>query len=407
MSRAPFKPSEPQPPEKLGPSAGASAAKQVPPAKLAPYATLEAWRGFASLWVVMFHTTHALIVRYPALAASPVYVFSSLGGLGVQLFFVISGYCITTAACNALGRPGGFRQFVRARVRRIYPPFWAAWTLAAVFSILAAWIAAQRHLPSYSGEHDVLKEPLSFWLSNLTLTQEAVRGDSLISPTWTLSYEVGFYLIVGLLVLVPVLKRHGTVWFLNALHALTATSLLIFAFVPHFRLYPLDLWPQFGLGAIVYDLVRHPGQWRPRFWLAGCAALLLAGLVHPGLTSGPEPGAVRQTFSTAFLFALALWALHPYDPQLSRTAAVRVFASVGVFSYSLYLIHMLVIGFANQIVHQAKLPERMHLIEFVGTVAAAIAVGRVFYFFFERPFVKPIREASGKNAPIIAGQSAE
>ena len=377
----------------------------------APYASLEAWRGFASIWVVMFHTTHALTVRYPGLAADPLYAFSRLGGLGVQLFFVISGYCIAAAACNTLERPGGPLRFLKARAKRIYPPFWAAWALAAGFSVLAGWIAARRHVgPSYSGAHNVLHESAGFWLSNLTLTQEALRRPSLISSTWTLSYEVGFYLAAGLLVvLLPrLLPGRGAALLLTGLHLLTAGALLLLAFFPAHTVYPLDLWPQFGFGVLVYDLVRHPRQRRPRLWLAGCAALLAAALLHPGLPSGAEPMPVRLTFGTALGFALILWGLHGADRRFSSLPPVRLLASVGVFSYSLYLIHMLVIGVVNQAVLQARLPERLHPAEFWVTVAAALLAGRVFYLFCERPFVKPIqRKGSAGIPPVIAGQSAE
>jgi len=364
--------------------------------KTAPYRTLEAWRGFASLWVVMFHSAHATFVRYPELQAAPVYAFSLYGALGVQIFFVISGYCIATAACNVLPRERGFQRFLRARLRRIYPPFWFAWPLAAAFTVFAGLAAKALHLgPSYSAANDVLHQPAAYWLSNLTLTQVPFHRPSLISPTWTLCYEIGFYLIVALLIPVPFLARQPRC-FLNALHALTVTALLALALVPQYQFYPLDLWPQFGLGAVVYDVVRHPGERRPRLWLLAVAALFLAFIVRFDLSSGPTDMSSRLTFAVTLAFGLLLLLLHRFDAALSRMKVVQAFSRIGLFSYSLYLIHMLVIGVVNQIVHLAKTPERLHLLAFSVTVLIAVGAGRIFYQFFERPFVKPVFQAPAR-----------
>ena len=386
-------------------SEGASAG-----AKIAPYATLEAWRGFASLWVVMFHTTHALTVRYPEVASARFYAFSEYGSLGVQLFFVISGYCIAAAACNALERRQGVAHFARARVRRIYPPFWFAWFLAAGFSVLAGFLAARRHLgPSYSVTHNVLHASFSYWVTNLSLTQVAAHHSSLISPTWTLSYEAGFYAIVAVFLLMPAFAARGAAHLLNGLHLLTATALLVLAFVPEYQFYPLDLWPQFGIGVLVYDLVRQPRQRRAWLWLLGCATLLLVYVVRFDVPAGPEHESSRLTFAAALIFGLLLLALRPIDERLSRLFPVRILASVGLFSYSLYLTHMLVIGVINQSVRSALLPARLNVAEFSVTVLVSVAAGRVFYQFCERPFVKPIRwtPPGSHQAPVAVGQSAE
>ena len=386
------------------------AKKGVPAAKIAPYATLEAWRGFASLWVVMFHTTHALTVRYPALAGARFYTFSEFGSLGVQLFFVISGYCIAAAACNALERRHGFAQFARARARRIYPPFWFAWTLAAGFSVLAGWLAARRHLgPSYSVAHNVLHASFSYWVTNLSLTQVAAHHSSLISPTWTLCYEAAFYAVVAVFILLPMIAARGPASLLDGLHLLTAAALLVLAFLPKCQFYPLDLWPQFGIGVLVYDLVRQPGRLRTRLWLLGCAALLLVNVVRFDVPSGPEHESSRLTFAAALVFGLLLLALHPFDERLSRLVPVRILAGVGVFSYSLYLTHMLVIGVINQSVRFALLPARLNEVEFGVTLLVSVAVGRVFYQFCERPFVKPLRWSppGSHQPPVVVGQSAE
>ncbi len=108
---------------------------------------------------------------------------------------------------------------------------------------------------------------------------------------------------------------------------------------------------------------------------------------------GPGEEALGDAPAGALGPTALLLALHRYDAALSRQKAVRAFGWVGLFSYSLYLIHVLVIGIVNQIVREVKSPERLHLFWFSATVFLAVAAGRVFHQFCERSFVKPVAPA--------------
>lgn len=69
-----------------------------------PLLILDGWRGIAVLWVVMFHAIFPFL-NTPGnqiYIKNPVYWISSFGDIGVTLFFIISGYCITGALCNDL-----------------------------------------------------------------------------------------------------------------------------------------------------------------------------------------------------------------------------------------------------------------------------------------------------------------
>ena len=83
-------------------------AASAKPYSLKPYLTLDAWRGFASIWVVLVHASLIIGVMFPDLAQSPVFILCKKGGLGVQMFFVISGYCIASAAGSAIRHTHGF-----------------------------------------------------------------------------------------------------------------------------------------------------------------------------------------------------------------------------------------------------------------------------------------------------------
>ena len=143
------------------------------------YASLDLWRGVACLMVVLHHAGFIvdggdLTPSQPDYAARTFVVgFFKQMELGVPLFFVISGYCIAASA-DANRRKGASPwTFLIRRVRRIYPPYWAALLLFVVY----CWGLDRlglKHL--HDGPHALqLASPGELnpaqWLGNLTLTE--------------------------------------------------------------------------------------------------------------------------------------------------------------------------------------------------------------------------------------------
>jgi len=374
------------------PTVGAGLAPALRSHSLKPYLMLDAWRGFASIWVVLVHASLIIGVLFPDLAHSPVFVLCSRGGLGVQMFFVISGYCIASAAGSAVRHNHGFLGFMRARVKRIYPAYWLAFLLYALLAITSSWLVASGHLKSsILGDHDPARQPWPYTVSNLLLVQAPFGQSYLVGVSWTLCYEVFFYALVGLGLLCWKCKGEPNI--LSSLHALTAASLLLLVFAPERRAFPLDMWPQFGLGILLYDCLKHPGQLRPRAWAAGIALLVLVFVGRWDIPIGTlgEPG--RLTYSVALAFAAALFWLHRFDTLLAKNAVIKVFSTIGLFSYSLYLMHVLCLGLLNQVAKRAHLPHSLAYAWLLLSLLLAIAAGRLFYHFCERPFLKGNRAA--------------
>ena len=226
------------------------------PVNYPPYRLLEAWRGLACLWVLVYHSnqqaTSVTSVDAPAAFAA----VARVGYLGVQFFFVISGYCIAHSACSLRDRGRGAGQYLGARLRRIFPTYWLALVLYAASALAMGALHARGLVgSSNSAERGVLGQPPLYYLANLTLTQTPLSQTFLAPISWTLNYEVAFYLIVCL----ALLTRWPSRSMLSALHALTALSLILLIRSPAAPLFPLDLWPQFGLGVLVFDVVNGAG----------------------------------------------------------------------------------------------------------------------------------------------------
>src|SRR5690349_11307944 len=90
------------------------------PPRAPRFASLDHWRGVACLFVLIHHAAAKSV--YPG-------ILEAIGArlwIGVPVFFVISGYCISAAADSHRRRSNSFRSFMYRRVRRIFPPYWAA-----------------------------------------------------------------------------------------------------------------------------------------------------------------------------------------------------------------------------------------------------------------------------------------
>lgn len=359
---------------------------------LKPYTTLDMWRGFACLFVVLHHEAFILVARNHRLAGFPLYRAGALGYLGVQMFFVISGYCIAGAACSALRRGDGWAAFMHARARRVYPPLWFSLALAAALTLLAHLLVSSGRLhASALAEVDLLHQSPAYYFTNLTLTQMVFHQGFLSIVCWTLCYEIAFYLIVSLFLLRRTPGREEAA-LLTGLHCVTLAALVLLTAAPHFRFFPLDLWPQFGLGVIVYDVLRHPHQARPKWWLLAVGLAMSAFILSRDLAMSLQNEPSRLTFAFTLGFALLLLFLYRYDDALSRVLLVRGLVAVGLFSYSLYLTHLFTLGIVNQILRLTPLPASAHLLILFACILVSLLVARLFYHLFERPFVQTKRK---------------
>ena len=345
-----------------------------------PYRLLDAWRGVAALWVVMLH------VRLPS---TPTWLFSfSAGGhLGVPMFFVISGYCIANAAMRSVHAPSPLRHFLWARVHRIYPPYLCASLLAVGLSLLLSALV-QRHVIASSqiADLNLRHQSWRFWVGALTLTQLPLHTASLIRVFWSLCYEVVFYALTAL-GLFGALRLKRAQLLLEVSAVLTLGVLIWLDMAGGLGPFPWNLWPQFGLGVLVYQVLAQPERTLPKALFALCGTLIVYGAVRFGSASGAD-GISSGAQSLFYLgFACVLLLLFRWDSQLARLGPVRALSGVGLFSYSLYLIHLLALGIVTQGLNRIGFIPAHALLMYGLKLVLCIAAGRLFFLVCERPFL--------------------
>ena len=176
------------------------------------YASLDHWRGVACMIVVLYHSALFCYTfgHMEGISGGVVAVFAR-GWIGVPLFFVISGYCISATADSTRLKNRPVSTYFLRRLRRIYPPYWVV-LLGSILFVLALHAIGLHDLVTGQFD-DIVSIPdlgrldLWHWAGNATLTEtwrEHVAGSTrcfVLGHAWTLCYEEQFYVVTGLLLL--------------------------------------------------------------------------------------------------------------------------------------------------------------------------------------------------------------
>lgn len=249
---------------------------------------------------------------------------SCYGYLGVDLFFLISGFVIFWSANNRSGL-----SFLASRISRLYPTFW----ICVLLTCLAVWLT----------RHPGIDLSLKSVVLNLTMIPEILGQSTIDRVYWTLVVELKFYFWV-LMALFFLPRRHFElalyVWL-----AVTALTLMLTALgwggraasvLRSASIYPFA--PLFIAGALNYMIWRDGPHIKRYIALAFCLAFALIGTVNQtsefmvGVTKPMVLVAVGLTcmsFALVLSVALGLWRL-PVSP---------VWVGLGALTYPLYLLH--------------------------------------------------------------------
>jgi exopolysaccharide production protein ExoZ len=369
--------------------------------RVRPYLLLDAWRGVAALWVVMIHSCLAYIANHPKAAQNPVFSISLWGQLGVVMFFIISGYCISGAGYNCICTGKSLKRYALDRIRRIYPPYLGAFIAILLVTILISLLQHWHILYVHSTFKLPRLKDFYFWLSNLTLTQVPMGYSSLLIVSWSLCYEVAFYVLIGGFLSLSTLAGlkeppHRSRFLGYACIITTIFSLIWLLFSPNTCPFPFDRWYQFGFGTILFTLASSGRGHLYRFiWISAvgcvilctcyacCSASSVSDLGHPS---------VRVQALTCILFFFILVLLQPFNEKLSRWRPIAPFMWLGTFSYSIYLVHLIVIPFADAGLRRAGFDGSLYIFTYFAQLLVGIGAGWLFFILVEKHFISARQE---------------
>lgn len=326
-------------------------------------------RFLAALSVVFYHYTFRgyaadglSVVPYPALAP-----YTKYGYLGVELFFMISGFVIFMTAAS-----GGAKDFVVSRLVRLYPAFWVCCSITTI----AAFAFGQSQFAV------TVKQ----FLVNMTMFNNWLGVPPVDGVYWSLYVEMTFYAWVLGALLLGLIDRAQ--WLL----VLWLLASLVLEVFPSYRLRQYivaDYSAYFIAGAACYL-----GWSRGFSWLLSgligaswCLAVFRSTVVLPDVERHYRvpinPYVVAAIVTAFFVIMLAV--------AMRRTGAIGQmrWMALGALTYPLYLIHQHV-GF---MIFNALYPAWSPLTLLVGTVSLALLLSYLVHTFFERRMAPIMKRA--------------
>lgn len=324
---------------------------------------IDLFRFFAAIAVVFYHYGFRgwMADDLSRLAAPGLAPVVQYGYLGVDLFFIISGFVILLTA----GRGDTYR-FVVSRAVRLYPAFWFCVSLTAFWLVfLDGGALATVSLPQY--------------IANLTMISGFLYVPHVDGVYWSLLVEIKFYFLVFILLLLGMMPRIQL--FLGAWLALTLAN-LSFNLPPAAVFFLFPEWsPYFIAGALFY-LVYRDGMTPVRGLMLSVSWLLA---VIQGMTRSLDLAAYFDYAFEPLIVAGIITACFGVFLLLSlgktRSWAQPGFIHLGVMTYPLYLIHQN-IGY----VLLNRFAGTAHPVVLICTVAAAMmVVAFAIHHLWEKP----------------------
>lgn len=253
-------------------------------------------------------------------ASSQIPMFSAYGFLGVQVFFMISGFVI---ALSITGR--SVQSFVWARMLRLYPAYWIGACLTAISIVL------------FSIDNPTLWQPgLAGFLVNLTMLGGFI-GVPYVDPVyWTLTVELRFYVMVALLALIGLRINSPSV--IGGWLALCVVG--IFVPIVH-KIVMGEYAPYFLVGVLALTLRDERRRWlNASMLLVGlalaCRLIWQQQIVLRGVEGHPPYDPLVACVVVAAGLAMVVACAFAPSPSQRWTGGLR---TLGAMTYPLYLIH--------------------------------------------------------------------
>ena len=338
---------------------------------------IQALRAFAAILVVIYHAG-----------------ITSGGYIGVDIFYVISGYLITGLLLRELDKTGtlGLRAFYLRRVKRLLPTSFFVLFITAI----TAW-----YLYPSSMRADLGKDiaAAGIYISNYLFAfwQMDYQNLSAIPPVvihyWSLAVEEQFYLFWPFIIL-ALYKKGGRRRVGQGVVAISIASFLFSLYQtsvePIWAFYslPTRAW-ELGVGALLLYIPARIKFSQNYLWIA-LALFIYGTFIFRDSTPFPGTAALVPVFATAISVA----AVHSWPKILNRVGTHRVIQWLGEISYPLYLWHWPLL-----VIPAVYLGRGLHIYEKLICVLATLIFADLTHRFIE----EPLRHAQLPAKTVIRG----
>ncbi len=306
------------------------------------YQSLEAFRGIAAIMVVLYHSNfYSQIPNSPLVSHS--YMF-------VDFFFVLSGFVMTLAYHDKIGRSVSFRSFFLLRFGRIYPLHLFTLLLWLAY-VLVKWVLYKNGL-GYANPLES-NTPLSF-ISNLLLLQSLGLHSSLTwnYPAWSVSVEFYTYFLFFLFcffiptrkkftfALIIIVSAFGALFFLIGLDASIKDATYNFGM--------LRCVGGFFSGVIVFNLTRKITFQIANVSIATTLEVISVGIMLYLISQSNNNMASLLLSNMSFVIVIYVFCIQEIG-IVSTILKTKLPQLVGRLSYSIYMIHALILAVSSNI----------------------------------------------------------
>jgi len=345
-------------------------------------------RAVAAVFVVFFHFGDSLVTLFPWMGF--LRPFYKSGDMGVDLFFLLSGFILSLNYLDKLRAfsKHNYFQFLGARLARIYPVHLFTLLLLTLFVLSARHFDVKTNLSHYSG---------FAWVTNVFLVQVWPgfnRGLTWNFPSWSISAEWFAYLLFPFFAIGISRSKRPFLWGSLAL-CLYAVPSLFGLEQNSVRWALLRVSSEFLAGCFLFRIYRSGIACPVRPWLSGlaCISICATGSYFD----------FSRAFSLPF-FALLIWGLATYPGGF---LSGRVAVYWGKVSYSLYMTHGLCEIFLNRALPVTQYQSASAFIraDIVMAYSLLIILSAVLtYHWVEEPARKWLNSA---NLKVLAAPSAK
>jgi peptidoglycan/LPS O-acetylase OafA/YrhL len=392
------------------PTAAATQSRHIP--------ALDGLRAIAILSVFAYHTVRTLDAH--GLAAKGLVDVSAGGWMGVDLFFVLSGFLITGILLDARGTPGYYRVFALRRALRILPLYYV---------VLVALVIGSTFLSGGAAADGAALRGVQGWywihLADVLVARDGFPGAPLhTGHFWSLAVEEQFYLVWPLVVAacsLTALRRVCAAMIAIALMTrvalvlYTRTSPLAAAYtLPFARIDTL------ALGAWLAIVARQPGGlaelWPRLRWAGaiGLGTLVAIALATHSLQWGTRPMQTVGYTAVALVAAATLVLTIRATGLAHRTLTARPLEHIGRRSYALYVIHYPLIALADHAgISGDTVAARVHsqplglLLWMVVLFGVTLALAEISWIALERPCLALKERIAGRTVRRAAHHARE
>lgn len=342
--------------------------------KTSRFFCLDIARGLAIIWIILYH------VKESDNELDYGNIFNSImshGHLGVQIFFLISGYSIYSYLASNRDILSGL-NFLLKRLRRVYIPYW--WSLIFAGVVVPITIVMLNYIKHAPSSIKWINYSVIDWIEVTTLIRVFFSdGWDLSVPfkplwaNWYIAIIVQIYLVIALSLSLRV-HLHKTCLFLSFASMLTIIPAVkdiipVGLFLPY--------WIEFASGMLLFYVIHELGCYGyPSHKTRVILAFLLTVLsIFLYIITDQRVFFCLSAASIAYI-------AYPYDCLISEILVAKRIAFIGKISYSLYLIHIPLLWIMLPNLYVFRMP--IYITNTFITLLLVIIISYVWYIFFEK-----------------------